>query len=462
MLKKLLVNIKRDGEIIKSIFIFMDYQNQPVDPELIIEKIKELGKIVGGKAYAHWSKYPATMFSFSRHGIELIEMPEDGFENKKGNDIKLAIDAIETMFSLPHIDGFVLVTGDADFVPLVKKLRIYGKEVIVVSRSKNTSKEMELSADIFIPYEEIVKSEKIEDKDTIEDIVDEIIRIIEEHQYEDVNENIIKRIVTGMKIDYRDFGFLSYNDFINHLIKEIRNEFYSKNGEYSEYEENYMRYIERLLATSVIPLKLEQLISKAQEKNPWITKNSKYSLKELIVKMIEEKRLWKNSKGYILVPIPRRWEIKHEKILPYPEFRDKFVEYVFKLFKEKKANSIIEAIHSAKKDLNLTNKVVGSFGIALKFSGKFIGKDGSDYVSMKTPVYLNADFNEFKIAVEAFYIKSILKDEDIHEKNLPIASKYIYNTENTNQLKDVLEYLMNLQEVFYVKPYYKYYKNLNK
>lgn len=440
----------------------MDYQNQPVDPELIIEKIKEWGKIVGGKAYAHWSKYPATMFSFSRHGIELIEMPEDGFENKKGNDIKLAIDAIETMFSLPHIDVFVLVTGDADFVPLVKKLRIYGKEVIVVSRSKNTSKEMELSADVFIPYEDIVKSEKIEDKDSIEDVVDEIIRIIEEHQYNDVNESIIKRIVTGMKIDYRNFGFNSYNDFIEHLIKEIRNELYSKNGEYSEYEENYMRYIERLLATSLIPLKLEQLVEKAHEKNPWISKNSKYSLKELILKMIEEKRLWKNSKGYILVPIPRRWEIKHEKILPYPEHRDKFIEYVYNIFKEQKVNSIIEAIHKAKKELNLTNKVVGSFGIALKFSGKFIGKDGSDYVSMKTPVYLNADFNEFKLAVESFYLKSILKDEDIHEKNLPIVSKYIYNSENTKRLEEILSYLMNLQEVFHVKPYYKYYKNLNK
>ncbi|WP_175418295.1 NYN domain-containing protein [Marinitoga sp. 1138] len=440
----------------------MDYQNQPVDPELIIEKIKELGKIVGGKAYAHWSKYPATMFSFSRHGIELIEMPEDGFENKKGNDIKLAIDAIETMFSLPHIDMFVLVTGDADFVPLVKKLRIYGKEVIVVSRSKNTSKEMELSADMFIPYEDIVKSEKIEDKDSIEDIVEEVIRIIEEHNYEDVNEHIIKRIVTGMKIDYRDFGFLSFSDFVDNLIKKVRDEFYSNNGEYSEYEENYMRYIERFLATSVMPLRLDDLVKKAQEKNPWITKNSKYSLKELIQKMIEEKRLWKNSRGYIIVPIPRRWEIKHEKILPYPEHRDKFVEFVYNLFKAGKANSIIEAIHTAKKELNLTNKVVGSFGIALKFSGKFLGKDGSDYVSMKTPVYLNADYEDFKTAVEAFYLKSILKEEDIHEKNLPIASKYIYNTENTKRLNEIIEHLMDLQEVFYIKPYYKYYKNINK
>ncbi|MDN5341675.1 MAG: hypothetical protein PWP28_550 [Oceanotoga sp.] len=434
----------------------MDYQNQPVDPELVVQKLEEHGKLVGGKAYGHWSKYPATMFSFSRHGIELIEMPEDGFGNKKGNDIKLAVDAIETMFSLPHIETFVLVTGDADFVPLVKKLRTYGKTVYVIGRSKNTSPDMQFAADTYIPYEEIVKSEKVNSTDSFEDLVDEMIRIMDEKSLQP-DETVVKRIVTGMGVYYGNFGYKTMGDFVEGLLKNIRKKMFKESYEYSEYEENYMRFLERLVATSNTPFDVEKLEKIAKSRHQWISKNSNLdSLENFIQNMIGSGKLKETKDKFLYVPAPRRWEIKYDKILPYPELRAEFGKHVYELFMKRKVSTISEALHVSKENLNLTNKVIGSFGIALKFSGMFIGKDGSDYVSLKTPVKLNGTYEEFKLTLDTFYVKRILKDENINEGQLDKVSIHVFNDKDHEKTKKVLDFMIKTKDVFYEKPYYKY------
>jgi len=439
-----------------NVFIFMDYQNQPVDPDLIVKKIEESGKILGGKAYGHWSKYPATMFSFSRHGIELIEMPEDGLGNKKGNDIKLAVDAIETMFSLQHISSFVLVTGDADFVPLVKKLRMYGKTVFVIGRSKNTSSDMQLSADLYIPYEEIVKSEKINSNDSFEDIVDEVVEIIEDKNLI-AEDNVVRRILNGMNANYQNIGYKSFNYFFEDVKTSVKRKTLKSLSELSEYEENYMRFLERIVANTHLQLNISTLEKIAESRHQWIAKNSsKESLKLFIENMILNGKLIKNQKNFLYVPAPKRWEIKYEKTSPYPEIRDKFVESIYNLFKENNVYTISEALHKSKDSLNLTNKVLGSFGMALKFSGMFLGEDGSDYVSLKTPVKLIYPLEEFRSAIEMFYLKKILKDEIIHEDLLNKISLFIYDSENTDKTLNLLNYLIKIKDVYYEKPYYKY------
>ena len=46
---------------------------------------------------------------------------------KNRADIRMALDALETAIYRPHIDTFVIVSGDSDFGPLMAKLREYGK-----------------------------------------------------------------------------------------------------------------------------------------------------------------------------------------------------------------------------------------------------------------------------------------------------------------------------------------------
>jgi hypothetical protein len=63
--------------------------------------------------------------------------------DKNGADINLALDALEMAFTHPHINAFVIVGGDSDFISLVEKLKQYDKKVFIVggrsSRARSCS-----------------------------------------------------------------------------------------------------------------------------------------------------------------------------------------------------------------------------------------------------------------------------------------------------------------------------------
>jgi hypothetical protein len=128
----------------------------------------------------------------------------------------------------------------------------------------------------------------------------------------------------------------------------------------------------------------------------------------------------------------------------------------FKSFAEKKSNTIYEVLHQAKDSLGLTNKAISSFGIALKFSGMFLGKDGSDYVSIKTPVIIKGSFEQLKASMDTFYIKRILKDEDIHSQDIKYVSEYVFDNQDEKTCISLLKELIQKNEVVFEKPFYKY------
>ena len=71
-------------------------------------------------------------------GIEPVHVFQASSSGKNASDIRLAIDAIDLLHASP-VDTFVIVSGDADFLPLVNKLRSSGKMVIGAGRQKATS-----------------------------------------------------------------------------------------------------------------------------------------------------------------------------------------------------------------------------------------------------------------------------------------------------------------------------------
>jgi uncharacterized LabA/DUF88 family protein len=65
---------------------------------------------------------------------------------QKGVDVQLAVDALRAATS-GVVGAIVLVTGDADFVPLVKGIREAGPHVFVFAFAKSLSPELEVEAD---------------------------------------------------------------------------------------------------------------------------------------------------------------------------------------------------------------------------------------------------------------------------------------------------------------------------
>jgi hypothetical protein len=76
--------------------------------------------------------------------------------DKNGADINLALDALEMAFTHPHINAFVIVGGDSDFISLVEKLKQYDKKVFVVGGRQFTSQILQRNCHEFIAYENLV------------------------------------------------------------------------------------------------------------------------------------------------------------------------------------------------------------------------------------------------------------------------------------------------------------------
>ncbi|MBA3642416.1 MAG: NYN domain-containing protein, partial [Acidobacteria bacterium] len=68
----------------------------------------------------------------------------------------LALDALEMAFTHPHINAYVIVGGDSDFITLVEKLKQYDKQIFVVGGRSFTSYVMQRNCHEFIAYENLI------------------------------------------------------------------------------------------------------------------------------------------------------------------------------------------------------------------------------------------------------------------------------------------------------------------
>src|SRR5215217_1252888 len=152
---------ERDRERNLAVFVdlenlAMGFQNQrkaKFEIQKVLERLVEKGKLIVKKAYADWSRYQAYTAPFHEAAIELIEIPKRSQTGKNSADIRLVVDAMDLAWSKPHVDTFVIVSGDSDFSPLVSKLKENGKHVIGLGMKGSTSDLLRDNCDEFIYYE---------------------------------------------------------------------------------------------------------------------------------------------------------------------------------------------------------------------------------------------------------------------------------------------------------------------
>jgi uncharacterized protein (TIGR00288 family) len=110
------------------------------------------GKVSVQRAYADWRRYPQYIVPLSEASIDLIFAPAYGSSKKNATDIRLAIDALELVFTRPEIATFILLSGDSDFSSLVIKLKEYGKYVIGVGIRESSSDLLVQNCDEYYSY----------------------------------------------------------------------------------------------------------------------------------------------------------------------------------------------------------------------------------------------------------------------------------------------------------------------
>jgi uncharacterized protein (TIGR00288 family) len=146
--------------------VFIDFDNVEIgvkntiggqfDIGLILEAIKERGEIVTKVAYSDWKRAGDYSRVLTQHAIRMVQRNMTPGGDKNGADITMALDALEMAFTHDHINAFVIVGGDSDFISLVEKLKQYGRKVIVVGGRQFTSLTMQKNCHEFIAYENLV------------------------------------------------------------------------------------------------------------------------------------------------------------------------------------------------------------------------------------------------------------------------------------------------------------------
>ncbi len=149
-----------------NIAVFVDYDNIEIglkstlrrefDVSLALEALKERGDIVAKFAYANWGRQDGATRQMAESAVQMVQRIPSPRGDKNGADINLALDALEMAFTHTHVNAFAIVSGDSEFIPLVNKLKEYGKTVFVVGGKAFTSTILQQNCHEFISFESLL------------------------------------------------------------------------------------------------------------------------------------------------------------------------------------------------------------------------------------------------------------------------------------------------------------------
>jgi uncharacterized LabA/DUF88 family protein len=155
-----------------KIAVFIDFDNIEIgvkstlnaqfDVGVVLEALKERGEVVSKTAYGDWTRAGDYSRSLTQHATKLVQRNLTPGGDKNGADINLALDALEMAFTHAHINAYVIVGGDSDFISLVEKLKQYDKQVFIVGGRAFTSVVMQRNCHEFIAYENLTGGRRSE------------------------------------------------------------------------------------------------------------------------------------------------------------------------------------------------------------------------------------------------------------------------------------------------------------
>ncbi len=225
-----------------KIAVFIDFDNISIgvkqslnrnfDIGTVLEAIKEKGEVVTKVAYGDWKRAEDYSRGMTQHAVQMVQRNLTPGGDKNGADIALALDALEMAFTRNHINAFVIVGGDSDFIALVEKLKQYDKIVFVVGGRAFTSVILQKNCHEFISYENLVgiqsgikkyhgKSQVMTTSSTLENALPLIRRALKILSDREVSPQLGLLKSTLLQLDStfseRDFGVSSFRDFIQKL-----------------------------------------------------------------------------------------------------------------------------------------------------------------------------------------------------------------------------------------------------
>ena len=225
-----------------KIAVFIDFDNIEIgvkntlntqfDIGVVLEALRERGDVVSKIAYSDWSRSAEYSRALTQHATKLVQRNLTPGGDKNGADINLALDALEMAFTHPHINAYVIVGGDSDFITLVEKLKQYDKQIFVVGGRSFTSYVMQRNCHEFIAYENLLSGSRKSSSDRgrssgsvtqapIDQVVPLVRRALKVLSDREVSPQLGLLKSTLLQLDStfseRTYGVSSFRDFADKL-----------------------------------------------------------------------------------------------------------------------------------------------------------------------------------------------------------------------------------------------------
>ncbi|UCG95829.1 MAG: TIGR00288 family NYN domain-containing protein [archaeon] len=121
----------------KNVALYVDGPNLlrsefKIDLDKMRRKVNKYGRVMIAKVFLNQFASEKLIEAVASQGFEpIIEVGGEKNEQKSDVDATMAASVMEGVFN-PNVDVIAIATRDADFMPVVLKVKEHGKEVIVI------------------------------------------------------------------------------------------------------------------------------------------------------------------------------------------------------------------------------------------------------------------------------------------------------------------------------------------
>lgn len=424
----------------QNLCILIDFENIAAGTErenlgrfntkLVMNHLKEKGRVVIARAYGDWGRFAKFKQALLEQGISMMELTSYRGQDKNRADIALVVDAMELVYSRPHIQTFVLLSGDSDFTPLVMKLRELDKRIIGLGTRKATSRLLASSCDEFIFYDNLLKRSHREEESNDETslspkpitsqeaftLLVDTIKVIQRDEPRPVSAGMVKQFILRKTptFDETDFGYSGFTDFLEaadkaQLVQLINND---KGGGY--------------------------LVS-IKGNGPIVTKVELPKYKNPLAQAFSEKLI---EDGFH----PTQHFIRHTVV-------HEFVDHILERRAKKKRSTLVFtygdiARRCRKTDPSASTSEVDSILNALYKAGELYGNDQKPIRSKKANFTIKKDAEELLKTLRSFYVQLLVKHhgEDFLADNIEALCELLWNdTIHIEETKVILQAVIAAQ-----------------
>jgi uncharacterized LabA/DUF88 family protein len=232
---------KNDEDI--NLALFIDFENLAIgarqaryekfEIDLLLKRLLEKGRILFKRAYCDWTNFPKEKKLFHEAAIELFDIPQRGMTGKNSADIRMVVDTLDLCYTRPHIDMFVIASGDSDFSPLVSKLREYNKLVVGVGVKSSSSALLIDNCDEFIFYEDLMRGRREEStlhqtdnlpkkKRELFELLEDAVLALQRRNPEIMWSSMVKQMMQRLRptFNMQYFGYSNFSALLEDAEKE--------------------------------------------------------------------------------------------------------------------------------------------------------------------------------------------------------------------------------------------------